>query len=150
MDNRLTTGRRAGLNPTFFVAQPHGLPHHEKLARGLLLDDARLLDRRDEGLRRTIAAGHFRLIDPDLAVIDAHAGQGRHDVFDHLDRCPAGAKYGPPRHLDAIGDRGRNAGTPRQIGAHEHDPLPRPGRTELDADIASTPIADPFDRRDGR
>ncbi len=90
------------------------------------------------------------LIDPDLAVVDVHAGQGRHDVLDHLDRRPAAAKHRPPRHLDAIGHRGRNAGAARQIGPHEHDPLPGLGRTELDADIASAPVADPFDRRGGR
>ena len=62
---------------------------------------------------------------------------------------PAVAEHGPPRHLDAIGDRGRNARLPRQIAAHEDDPLPRLGRAELDADIAPAPVADPFDGRGG-
>ena len=38
-------------------------------------------------------------------------------------------------------------GQPGRSDAHEDDPLPRLGRAELDADIASAPVADAFDRR---
>ena len=150
VNDGLVANRGAGLDPALLVAQPHDLPHHEKLARGVLLDDARLLDCRDKGPGRTVTAWHFGLIDPDLAVIDVHAGQGRHDVLDHLDRCPTGAKHSPPRHLDAVAYRRGNSRTSGQIGPHENDPLPGLGRAELDPDIASAPVANPFDRRCGR
>ena len=150
VDDGLAAARRPGLDPAIFIAQTQGLPHHEKPTRSVLLDNARLLDGRDEGLRRTVATGHFGLIDPDLAIVDVHAGQGGHDVLDHLDRCLVAAEHGPPRHIDAIGDCGRNPRPSRQIGPYEDDPLPRFGRAELDADIAPAPVANPFDRRRGR
>ena len=146
---RLAAGSGSGFNPTILIAQPQDFADREHFSLRVLLDNASFLDRLDKGLGRSVAAGHFGPIDPDLAVIDLHAGQGGHDVLDHFDRRVAGAKHGPTRHLDPVSHVGRDSGTARKVAAHEDDPLIGFGRAELDANIASAPVAEAFDHRGG-
>ena len=55
------------------------------LARAVLLDDAGLLERLDEGPARTVAARGLGGVDLDQAVVDPRARQRGHHVLDHLD-----------------------------------------------------------------
>ncbi len=107
---------------------------------------AQRLDERQAG---AVAAGHLRLIDPQLAVVDLQAGQRGHEVLDHLHAGLAAAERGAPRHFDAVVDGGGDSRAALQVGADEDDA--RVGRRgpELDAHVAPAPVAHPFDRGGG-
>ncbi len=98
---------------------------------------------------RAVAAGHFRLIDPEFAVVDLQAGKGRHDVLDHLDGGLAAAKRRSPRRFKTVLDGGGNSRTSLQVGPHENDARLRRRGAKLDADIASAPVSHSLDRRRG-
>ena len=112
---------------------------------GHLFDNAGPLDRLDEREGGTVAAGHFGPIDPNFAIVYLHAGQGRHDVLDHLHGGLAGTERGAPRHLHPIGHRGLDLRAARQIAPHEDDPAIDVGRPELDAYVSPAPITDSVD-----
>ncbi len=73
-------GRERGL------AVPHGdRPiDRDHLTGTVLLDRAGVAERFDECAARTVAAGDFRCVDLDLAVIDAQSRKRGHDVLDEL------------------------------------------------------------------
>ena len=119
-------------------------------ARRILRDDAGRLQGRDEGQAGAVAAGHFRGVDPDFAVVDLQAGQGRHDVLDHVHAgrarvaapCAAGVSM---RWATVAGIRGQPGKSPRT----KTIPVSAARRAELDADVAPAPVADAFDRGRG-
>ena len=142
-EHHLARAAGAGLDPTALVAQADGAADDLPPPRRLLLDDARRPQRLDERQAGAVAAGHFRPIDPHFAVVDLQAGQGRHDVLDHLHAGLAAAERRSPRRFDAMVDRGGDPRAARQVGADEDDA--RVGRrgAELDADVvvrSSSPL----------
>jgi hypothetical protein len=140
---------RASFDPRGLIADTHQVFDIQPWANGQLFDDAGAVQRFDEGEARAVAAGHFRAIDPDFAVVDAQAGEGGHDVFDHVDRSAAARKRGAPRDFHAIRHNGRDSRTARQVAPHEDDAGVGGRWAKLDARIASAPIAHAFDRRRG-
>ena len=94
--------------------------------------------RLDERQAGAVAAGHLRLIDPHLAVVDLQAGQRGHDVLDHLHAGLAAAERGSPRHFDAVVDRGGDPRAAFQVGADEDDA--RIGRRGRNSTRTSRPL----------
>ena len=137
------SGGRAGLDPALVVADARDLADDELAAQRVLLDDPRSIETFDERLAGAVAAGEFRLIDPNLAIVDLQAEQRGQHVLGHFDRGPQGLERRAARRLESIADQGRNRHPPRRIGSHEHDPRVLGGRAKFQADIASAPIAEP-------
>ena len=84
LDDRPAGGGRAGLDPTSLVAQADRRGESRSPAAGRLARRCRPLAGRGRRGGGAVAAGHFRLVDVDLAVVDLQARQRRHDVLDHV------------------------------------------------------------------
>ena len=67
---------------------------HERLAHGVLFDDAALVDERGEGAGGTVDDGRFGGVELDDRVVHGHAAEGGEDVLDGV-------------QLDGIGRDGR-------------------------------------------
>jgi hypothetical protein len=139
----------AGLDPTFLVTQVDDAADDLTAAKGRLLDDAGRPQDLDERQAGAVAAGHLGLIDPQFAIIDLQAGQGGHDMLDHIDGGLIAAKDGPPRGFDAMFHRGGDAGASLQVGADENNARVGRGGPELDANVASGPVSHPLHRGGG-
>ena len=138
----------AGLDPTFFVAEVDDAADGLAAAKGRLFDDAGRSQDLDERQAGAVAAGHLGLIDPQFAIVNLQAGQGGHDMFDHLDGRVAAAKDGAAGGFDAIVDRSGDAGS-LQVGADENNAGVGRGGPELDANVATGSVSHPLHCRGG-
>ena len=100
------------------------------LRRALCSTIARPIETLDERLARAVAAGQFRLIDPDFAVVDPQAEQGGQHVLDHLDRGAFGLERRAARRFESIGDEApeSGAGGPDRSARTRRPNARRPGR----------------------
>jgi len=61
------------------------LPNHNLSHGTALLNDAGRIDCFNECLRRPVATWHLSRVNPNFAVVDAHAGQRGEYVLHHFD-----------------------------------------------------------------
>ncbi len=101
----------------------------KRLAR-VLLGDAGGLQQEHERTGRAVHDRHFRRGQVDVGVVDAQAGQRRHQVLDRLDLGRAAAQAGAQHGLgDQVGARGYFDHRV-EIDAAEHDAGIHRGRAQ--------------------
>lgn len=114
--------------------------------RSGLLDDARPIDRFDEGGTASVTSGRLRSVQADKAVIDTQTGEGGHHVFDHLDAHSLPADDGSPwSRLDEI-DESRNLHRIRSVTAFEDNSVVFRRGKQFEADVRTSEEAEPFYR----
>ena len=95
-------GRRARAASAFVSLHENGMAQFEPFARHSLVDDAGVeqafgeqagSNRRSRGVRDHSAR---------QAIVDLQSRQGRHDVFDHLDRHAAAGDRRAPRPRNSV------------------------------------------------
>ena len=94
-----------------------------------------LIKRRHKREARTIEARHLSGVDPDFAIVDVQAGQGREHVLNHFDAGPLSTQRCAARNFHAIRHRGRNAACRAQIAADEDHARARGCRSKLDLHV---------------
>ncbi len=125
------------------LADAHRLLDHKGPAHPVLLDEPRVVEGLDERAAGAVAAGALAGVDLDHGVVNLEAGQGGHDMLDHLDGGVTAADRGPPlRGHDRI-EPGRDPRPAGEVGPLEDDPLVRLGRMEADHDVRAVEEADP-------
>ena len=133
---------RVEARPLVAVANLDGLGDANKLLGGTLLLYACGLNQKDERRRRAIEDGHFRRIQVDPGVVDAEAGECRHQVLDGANLDP---RLFQARTHARIADHeggGGNIDRFRQIGTPEDDPAVRRSRAESHVDLDAPMQAD--------
>ena len=108
-----------------------------------LLDDPGVQERLGEVEARPVAAGGLGAVDLHQAVVDPEAGQGRHDVLDHLDDRLAPLERRPALAGDGHRDVRRDPRAAGEVDPLEDDAVIRPGGAEDDADVAPGQEGDP-------
>ncbi len=90
-------------------------------SRAVLLDQAGLGDRLDEGAAGAVAAGGLGGVDLDDAVVHPQTGEGGHHVLDHLDDRLASLERRAALAGDDVADMGGHLRRAGQIDPSEDD-----------------------------
>jgi hypothetical protein len=108
---------------------------HAQVALGrCLLDDAGRLQQKNKRARAAIHDGQFGTGDVDIQIVDAEAGQRRHQMFDSGHAGRVDLQCGRQPRIADVGRERRNGIRARKVSALEYDAGVRRRRTQRHLD----------------